>query len=523
MAAPVKDDLHQLIHSLEKAEKRYFKIYAEQNTRKGNNNFITLFNAIDKQSDYNEAAIRKKFKDKSFIGHLSTLKYQLFQLILRSLREYNQGKTVDFQLREILNNIEILDKKGLTQQCSKLIQKGKNIAEKYEKNLTLLELSEWESRYFFLDNAKNLKEEVTALLNKKKVILYQFRNRTEFAHLDHYLLALTKIQPRARTPAEKALFDGIINEPLLKGVESAVGFSAKVHFRTIRGNYYTVVGDYQNAYSEYNELITLWEQNEHQIKDRPQQYRKALGHFVGACLLSNQQEKFLESVQKVRSLYTDKGKKDIRSISRTYTQELLYYLNFGEYEKGMRLVAEIEEWLPKHEAKIPPSRLLNFFYNISVFFFLYADYRNSLQWFNRILNHQKGEQRQDIQDVARIYQLIIHYELGNQDLIEYLTRSTYRYLRTREKIHDFEAEIMDFIRQSARLKTPSEFRKAFATLLERLENIHKNLKGRSPLGLQETIFWLESRVGRISLRQLFNEKLKAREKELNKQKEQKTV
>jgi len=55
MANKSSDTLFQLIHSLQKAEKRHFKLYIKRNSSNADLKFIQLFDAIDKLDEYNKA------------------------------------------------------------------------------------------------------------------------------------------------------------------------------------------------------------------------------------------------------------------------------------------------------------------------------------------------------------------------------------------------------------------------------------------------------------------------------------
>ena len=55
------DNLHALIKSLTQTEKRFFKLSAS--IHKGERNYMKLFEAIDKQREYDEVALRKIFKN----------------------------------------------------------------------------------------------------------------------------------------------------------------------------------------------------------------------------------------------------------------------------------------------------------------------------------------------------------------------------------------------------------------------------------------------------------------------------
>ena len=56
------DALFQLIKSLEKSEKRNFKLYAKRNSSSEDLKVVQLFDALDKMNDYNEKELLKKTK-----------------------------------------------------------------------------------------------------------------------------------------------------------------------------------------------------------------------------------------------------------------------------------------------------------------------------------------------------------------------------------------------------------------------------------------------------------------------------
>ena len=54
------DIVFQLIHSLEKAEKRNFKLYIKRNSANDDLKIIELFDALDKLDEYDESLLLKK-------------------------------------------------------------------------------------------------------------------------------------------------------------------------------------------------------------------------------------------------------------------------------------------------------------------------------------------------------------------------------------------------------------------------------------------------------------------------------
>ena len=79
------DALFQLIKSLEKSEKRNFKLFVKRNSATEDLKIIQLFDALDKMADYDEKQLLAKAKSIRK-QQLSNIKAHLYKQILSSLR-----------------------------------------------------------------------------------------------------------------------------------------------------------------------------------------------------------------------------------------------------------------------------------------------------------------------------------------------------------------------------------------------------------------------------------------------------
>lgn len=85
MANRFSDALFQLIKSLEKAEKRHFKIYIKRSSANEELKVIQLFDALDKMQEYDEKVLFKKMSGLNK-SKLANLKSHLYAELLASLR-----------------------------------------------------------------------------------------------------------------------------------------------------------------------------------------------------------------------------------------------------------------------------------------------------------------------------------------------------------------------------------------------------------------------------------------------------
>jgi hypothetical protein len=101
------DPLFQLIKSLQKSEKRNFKLYIRRNSANEDLKIIQLFDALDKIGNYDEAVLLKKLPSIKK-QQLSNIKAHHYKQLLASLRLLSSEENIDIQLHEQLDYARIL-------------------------------------------------------------------------------------------------------------------------------------------------------------------------------------------------------------------------------------------------------------------------------------------------------------------------------------------------------------------------------------------------------------------------------
>src|SRR3977135_1302854 len=171
MANRPSDILFQLIKSLEKAEKRHFKLYIKRSSAKEDLKIIQLFDAVDKLQDYDEKALLKKLPGTEK-RQLYNLKTHLYKEILASLRLLKSAESIDLQLNEQFDYAHILYKKGLFLQSLKILEKAKETAKVNQKFNFLTSVIALEKRIeslyitrSMLDRVERLAAEANEVIN----------------------------------------------------------------------------------------------------------------------------------------------------------------------------------------------------------------------------------------------------------------------------------------------------------------------------------------------------------------------
>src|SRR6476659_4454324 len=122
------NDLFELIKTLSKSEKRYFRMSASLNSRSRVNRYVRLFEMVDAQDVYNDDAVREEFTERFGSKHFAEAKYYLYNAILRALHAYGIDRSTDAQLTMALHQAEILYERKLYRQCIKLLERTRQLA-----------------------------------------------------------------------------------------------------------------------------------------------------------------------------------------------------------------------------------------------------------------------------------------------------------------------------------------------------------------------------------------------------------
>jgi hypothetical protein len=116
------DELFQLLKSLDKGEKRSFKLYMKRSSGGEDLKIVALFDALDKMDEYDEKVLLNR--NKSIMKQqLSNMKASLYKQLLASLRQTKDEENIDMHLNEQMGYARILYNKGLfTRRLKRLIK-----------------------------------------------------------------------------------------------------------------------------------------------------------------------------------------------------------------------------------------------------------------------------------------------------------------------------------------------------------------------------------------------------------------
>ena len=508
------DALFQLVKSLEKSEKRNFKLYVKRNSSSENLKTIQLFDALDKMGDYDERLLLKKNKEITK-QQLSNIKAQLYRQILSSLRIIKDENNIDIQLHEQMDYARILYNKGLYLQSLKALDRLKDMARDHNQVTYLQQALFFEKKIEVLYITRSMQNRAEQLSQESDTVNDSLTLINKLSNLSLQLYSWYIQHGHARNENDVKSINLFFETSLPAEASSAKGFYEKLYLYQSHCWYAFIRLDFLQYYRYCQRWVDLFEKYPDMLAVETASYIKGMHNLMSAHFDLLNHEKLAETIKQFEKfarhkLVTQNDNNRILTYQYLYTARINLYFLQGTFNKGLLMVPHLEEMLKEYGLYLDAHRVLVFYYKIACLYFGSGDNEKAIDYLNRIIN-QKSDLRNDLQCYARLLHLIAHYELGNFDLLEYLIKSVYRYMSKMESLSKVEEEMFAFLRRSFHVGAHA-LKPEFEKLLNKLKKYENNPLERRAFAYLDVISWLESKIRNVNVQDVVRERYKKREK-----------
>lgn len=500
------DDLFNLIKSLTKTEKRYFRLYSSGGAYVKAGIYLKLFDVIDAQNEYNE--VRLKQAKGLRITNIEKAKRYLSNLILKALNSYYSESIFDLFFKERFKDLYVLFQKGLCDQCLKAFERLKKQVVLYERYTELVELYHFERK--LADIWRVDIEDVSRKAKEASDILVA---ENELWHLSQVSYKIVHSKQQAADETEIRKVNGILNSPLLlKGTEK-LSFIARINFNKIHIYCYTALRDLNKVFNYLEIQLKLYRKNPHQIKQFPSQYISTINNIIVVCDWTNRNKefnKYLKEFEKIETRYRKTGNTflAVQIFSKILFIEFSKLYISGEFHKIHRLLPEIENKLRRYSAVMGISQKQIIYLNVASSFLGAEDYADALVWLNKILVLQKTGEGLNYQVYARLLNVLIHYEMGNTDLLDSAIRSAYRFSKNRGMLNEYESCILGFIIRIRAIENKTKRIDEFKIFKQKMVKIAEEIAQKKPYSGFDFISWIDSKIQNRPFAEIIREKVK---------------
>ncbi len=497
--------LFRLIKSLTGSEKRYFRLFVSGQGGR-DNKYLQLFDAIDACEEFDEDALREAVYGGEPIQSrkYSELKAYLYGAILKSLQSYDEKSSVGHRLKNLLQGVRALFRRSLFDDCRDKLYKARKLAYKYEQFSAVLEALDWEKRIAYAEaDIDFLDKELGRITREEQEVLDKLQAISAYRNtFFHLLVIIRKYSAIRREGQKKKLEDEIMGSPLLQDYGRANSHTARVIYQRIYSIYYFAISDRENFYLRNKELIALMESAPHLLKEDVSEYISALSNLIRSCGELGKIEEMEANLEKLYRVPTNSLDDELKVHRQYYQAKLSLCLQQGEFDEGVRILNRHLRERRRFDQSLFETH--TFYYIYFYITFTAGEYSRALDFLNQWLSLPSTVERQDLQSMSRILNLMVHYELGNYELLESLIRSTYRFLKKRNELEDLERKTISLIKKLVETASRNTLREAFAAFKQEFEDLSQQA-GNPWFFTSAVLAWFESKIERRPFKEILRE------------------
>jgi tetratricopeptide (TPR) repeat protein len=308
---------------------------------------------------------------------------------------------------------------------------------------------------------------------------------------------------------EKIAKDKILNEAV--NVNSKKAFIISLH---VKGLVARLLNKTDEMFDAFQSLVFAMENNISLISELPKSYVVAHGYIIRHYAIKRRYTDGFKTIDKLKALWLNREFRStdlqIAIFSNSYINEMLLYAYIGQHDKAKNVIPAVIKGLEKYETKINEEELLRIYQVITMVYFGVGEYSKALHWVNRIINSNYTELRQDIIRISKLINLIIHFELGNDDLLPYIYKSTSRFVEGLENKYQFEILFLEHFKKIALSKRDGKQLSSFVKFKEEMQIVFTDRYERNALEYFNFYAWLDSKIHSIS----FSDAIKIRKQNM---------
>lgn len=485
-------DLFDLIKSMSKSEKRYFRIHGAARSEA---KYLRMFELIDAQKHFDDGALRAAFGAEFGDRHFSEAKYYLYGAVLRALHGFAAERSVDVRIVRMLHQASILFERKLVRQSEKMLERARELAVRHER----WHLAADAIRQGYIIAKRTGTDLVWVQAAVDTIGEYIELWRLQHEHWATYALLLMRMRSQgvARSPDELSVFVAAMDGRGLSEREREVAPTNRLYHQYGVALCQEAGGDYAGAVRTYAEMLSV-AQASPAWRDEPNLMIAPILCEISRLSISAGD---LESFHRYHAMLLECAERSPASVhfeARLIALACLpgVYVGMGRYHEALQAAGPLEEAIASARASghvdvhrtSSPALLL-----ISIHFGL-GNYGRCVDYVNMLLDmvplglppHQYG--------LTKIMQLMVHFERGDYDLLEHLLRSAHRYFIANGAGYRAEEAILGFIKRALRSGGGADHDALFRWLLREIEPLMADRFESEFLYYLDLVPWLLSRI-----------------------------
>lgn len=483
---------------MSKIEKGYFKKYATRFVKGDGNRYFLLFDLIDKQQEYDEQKLIQKIDDEKLKRSLPRHKHYLYNIILKTLRDLKKNESAEANLREQVENADLLFNRGLIEQAQKLLSKIKAKARKSDLTIPYIKACEVELEIARHDanlsklKAYLLKEEEIKQVNKLKEL-------TQYKHWAHLMLCYLYTEYKDLPEEDQKIIERIENHIKTQNLSDTNHTGILINYHLINLLLSVLYQRIDEILPKIRKLTEILEKNENYRYVQLHDYMYYNAPLL-AILVKLGSEDFWHIKNKVISVINYYNKSITQYAHKKYKQqlnnfEIVFCMYNGDYK---HLKNNIDRYIKEYNSFGHQTDILNkvcFCFWVAYYYLIEENHGKAIHWLHKKFEVEEEGETPESPVISRVMFSIIHFEMGNYDILDNQFRCLRRFINKQEEDYALEKTLLKYLKKIYNQNNATDQQKTFKALKEELEK--QNLNGYIDMNIAD-IFnfnaWLESKI-----------------------------
>ncbi len=498
-----KTGLYLLIKSLTKSEKRHFKLHHGHYGEESEPLYLRLFDTLEKMKRYDEQRLQDSLFPLS-TRQIINAKRNLYQLLLRSLRQLHVNHRKDLLISEKIDHARILYSKGLYLDSLKILEKTLPIAIKFESPLLQLEIMEFEKfiEARHITRSRRIENKVEALIDRSELMGKQLSTSVELSNfslkIHGYYIQNGFVKSQEDIDRVNLYFQNSLSTINLRHL--LIG--DRIFLVQARMWHRYILQDVKGTYRYARQWVALFDRNlALKLKD-PDPYLRGLHYLLLACFYAEDHSRY-RSHYRTLAGFVKKYKQEFSVTSQMLA--FIYHNNArinrhlltGDYRKALSYKNGIMAGIQHFYNQIDLHRILIFYYKIAWLHFGRNQFDEALEMLNLIIHQKTSYLRQDLKCYALLLHLICHLRLGHFGLGQYLLRSTKRAFQSTR--HESSIILATFTFLQEWMHHPNQLISSAKTFKQKVDLIESDSIDRRSLTYFNFHLWAQSLIEQTSI------------------------
>jgi len=496
----LKENLYKLITSLSTSEKRSFRTYCKQQS--GSGLYASLFEIYITGSAAHvdlEVAFLTQHPEVSFDNTASYLFKVLTDMLTFSRIQQDKWFGQVFSVMKA----KLYTERSLPERALKELRRTRRQAQETEDHLLSYLCSRME--------LSQLARTGFTGLNQQDLIAYQMKGkkalqilRQTHEHHSLYELLSHKLLNEGISLADKndkSLDNLVLTELGIITQGSSHHFESKKLHLLFQSYFFIHKGDYNAALTLFKQLNKLMEENEAILDFPPYDYLDTLEGIISSLISIKYYEEMPYFIDKIADF---RGKKFPEHFSNLTHQIICIYQmaqlsGQQRYEQALHSF-ELDKTQGRfREVSISPEKYIEYLLNVAIAYMHCGNIKLANDSIIQAINIGRQQMELPIVRACRLFQLLLHAELNDQEFISYEIRAYKRSYAGKASALSFEKSFFEVITTDLQRMSFTKRKRFLEKIVNGIEKLSDTPYQQKILAYFDFVAWIKEKVSSVAL------------------------